>query len=466
MKKIGLVFLTFIFLITSCWYPVTASADFDRDQLKKSVFKVYLDYLVNVDGLGAATISVHGTTFAIGKKGQKIRYLVTNYHVMDQNEVIQDVAKQIVDALQTIGRYTNVENVAKYVHIQEMHPYIMLYDAPIDVKLTKAMAANDLAVIEIVNDNERLNVDPLVFGDSNTVKTGDKVYAYGFPGIVDQLNGFYLGRERATARPSDVSYTNGEVNQKTQISVQGSYPLDVIHSTVPISAGNSGGPLVNENGYVIGINTYGSKQGNNYNVAMVPTYLLDLLDSIGIAYEKTGDPISVSSSSFIGKLAGNPIAIIAAVVLIILIVLAIVVIALFSSRKKHNVTKAEPLPQNPIQNNLVQNNVVQNQPKPILVGVSGHFAGNNLSVNGTLIFGRDPAQCQVVFPANNTDISRRHSCLSFNVAAQSFVLEDLNSSNGTYLFNGQRVIPGQSHYLKSGEKFYLGVPINMFEVRV
>ncbi|WP_047811732.1 trypsin-like peptidase domain-containing protein [Desulfosporosinus acididurans] len=454
-------------MITSFLYPVKkASADFDREQLKKSVFKVYVDYLVNVDGLGAATISVHGTTFAIGKKGEKIKYLITNYHVMDQNKVIQDVAKQIVDALQAIGRYTSIENVAKYVHIEKMHPYIMLYDAPIDIKLTKAMEVNDLAVIEIVNDNERLNVDPLVFGDPNTVKTGDKVYAYGFPGIVDQLNGFYLGRERATARPSDVSYTNGEVNQKTQISVQGSYPLDVIHSTVPISGGNSGGPLVNENGYVIGINTYGSTQGNNYNVAMVPTYLLSLLDNIGISYEKTNGSRNVSSSSFIGKLTGNPIVILAAVVLIILIILAIVLIAINTSRKKNKVNQVETLPQNPIQNNPVQNNLIHNQPKPLLIGVSGHFAGNNLSVHGALIIGRDPAQCQVVFPANNTDISRRHSCLSYNSDAQSFVLEDLNSSNGTYLFNGQRVIPGQPHYLKSGEKFYLGVPNNMFEVRV
>ncbi|MDP4126542.1 MAG: trypsin-like peptidase domain-containing protein [Bacillota bacterium] len=465
MRKKGLLlFLTIVFLSTSCWYPMTASAEFDRDALKKSVFKVYVDYLVNVDGLGAATIGVHGTTFAIGKKGEKIKYLVTNYHVMDPNEVIQDVAKQIVQALQNAGRYATVENVAKFVHIQEMNPYIMLYDAPIEVKLTKSMVANDLAVIEIVNDNERLNVDPLVFGDPNSVKTGDKVYAYGFPGIVDQLDGFYLGRERAAARPSDVSFTNGEVNQKTQVSVQGSYPLDVIHSTVPIAAGNSGGPLVNENGKVIGINTYGSTQGNNYNVAMVPTYLLALLDSIGITYEKTGSPMQ--SSSFIAKLFANPIAIIAAVVLVILIVLAIVLIAISSSRKKKNAHQVELIPQNPNQYNPNQYNLIQKQAIPILTGVSGHFAGNNLNVTGAMIIGRDPAQCQVVFPANTTDISRRHCCITFNEAAQSFALEDLNSSNGTYLYNGQRIIPGQPHFLKNGEKFYLGVPSNMFEVRV
>jgi Trypsin-like serine proteases, typically periplasmic, contain C-terminal PDZ domain len=440
---------------------MTASAEFDRDLIKKSVFKVNVDYLVNVDGLGAATISVHGTTFAIGKKGEKVKYLVTNYHVMDQNEVINDVAKQIVEALQTIGKYTTAENVARFVHIQEMHPYITLYDAPIEVKLTKSMAANDLAVIEIVNDNERLNVDPLVFGDSNSVKTGDKVYAYGFPGIVDKLDSFYLGAERASARPSDVSFTNGEVNQKTQVSVQGSYPLDVIHSTVPISAGNSGGPLVNENGNVIGINTYGSTQGNNYSVAMVPTYLLALLDSIGITYEKTSSSHEMSSSSLITKLLANPIAITAAVVLVILCVLAIVLIALSVSRKKKIVPPVES-----VQQNQNQYNMIQKQPIPILAGVSGHFAGNNLSVSGAMIIGRDPAQCEVVFPANTTDISRRHCCLSFNPAAQSFVLEDLNSANGTYLFNGQRVIPGQPHYLKNCEKFYLGVPSNMFEVRL
>ncbi|HWQ43103.1 MAG TPA: FHA domain-containing protein [Desulfosporosinus sp.] len=163
--------------------------------------------------------------------------------------------------------------------------------------------------------------------------------------------------------------------------------------------------------------------------------------------------------SAIAKLFANPITTIAAVVLVILIVL-IVLIVISSSRKKKNVLSVEsPLDPN-------QLSMSRNWSNPILAGVSGHFAGNNMIISGVMIIGRDSGQCQVVFPASTTDISRRHCSISFDLATQSFVLEDLNSSNGTYLSNGQCLIPGQPHYLKNVERFYLGVPSNMFEVRI
>jgi len=459
-KRLSLIFVS-ILLVLSCLFPALAMAEFDRDAIKKSVFKLYVDYVVRVDGIGTGIIRIQGTTFAIGKKGEKVKYLVTNYHIMDQNEVINDAVNDILNAYKEHGISASPENIAKSVHVQEMHPYIILYDAPIEIKLHKPMLANDLAVIAIVNDNERLNVAPLVFGDPDSVKTGDKVYAYGYPGIVDQLVSFYEGSRRVTAKPEDVSVTNGEVNQKTIVSRQGSDPLNVIISTAPSTHGNSGGPLVNDNGTVIGIITYGSSNNNNYTVSMVPNNLISVLDTVGIPYEKAAvtppgpvtPEVQTPNSSSVAALLAKPAVIIAAVVLVVLIGLSFV----FISKKRGPVP---PTPDNP----SIKDDTIQ--ASPVLVGVSGHFAGNNMDLTGTMIIGRDPAQCQLVFPANTTDVSRRHCCISFNTATQSFVLEDLNSSNGTYLANGQRVLPGHLQYLKDGDKFYLGVPGNMFEVKV
>ena len=47
-----------------------------------------------------------------------------------------------------------------------------------------------------------------------------------------------------------------------------------------------------------------------------------------------------------------------------------------------------------------------------------------------------------------------------------FVLEDLGSTNGTYLVTGDRVWPGQPRDLRPGDRFYVGDTRNQFEVRM
>jgi len=47
----------------------------------------------------------------------------------------------------------------------------------------------------------------------------------------------------------------------------------VIQHTAPISPGNSGGPLFNEQGYVVGINTFLAEGGQNLNFAIPIDYV-------------------------------------------------------------------------------------------------------------------------------------------------------------------------------------------------
>ena len=52
---------------------------------------------------------------------------------------------------------------------------------------------------------------------------------------------------------------------------QSSHYADVIQTATPISAGNSGGPLLSEDAKLIGVNTFGqtSSQGLNFAVSIV-----------------------------------------------------------------------------------------------------------------------------------------------------------------------------------------------------
>lgn len=103
---------------------------------------------------------------------------------------------------------------------------------------------------------------------------------------------------------------------------------------------------------------------------------------------------------------------------------------------------------------------------PELVGINGPLAGRVYQIrdNG-LIIGRDSISCQVVVPASQASVSRIHCYITYNPISGMFIINDRNSTHGTYLANGSRVYHTQPVALKSGDRFYLGTQGNTFEVR-
>lgn len=103
---------------------------------------------------------------------------------------------------------------------------------------------------------------------------------------------------------------------------------------------------------------------------------------------------------------------------------------------------------------------------PELVGITGPLAGMiyQIGANG-LIIGRDSISCQVVIPASQIKVSRIHCYVTFNSMSGMFVINDRNSTHGTFLANGSRISYAQPAALKSGDRFYLATPENTFEVR-
>jgi serine protease Do len=96
----------------------------------------------------------------------------------------------------------------------------------------------DIAVIKV----DRKNLPVAVLGDSATVKPGQIVFAIGSPfGLANTLT---MGVVSATGRREVIPSAG-----RTRIYA------DLIQTDAAINSGNSGGPLVNSRGEVIGINT-------------------------------------------------------------------------------------------------------------------------------------------------------------------------------------------------------------------
>ena len=121
---------------------------------------------------------------------------------------------------------------------------------------------DDLAVIQLSSPPTGLKALPL--GDSQTVKSGQSITVFGFPASI-QTNGSESGQSASVvANTGTVSAAN------IQASPGGDLPrLDqAIQHQAPTSPGDSGGPIVDQNGKVIAITTLGSTQGQNSNYSI------------------------------------------------------------------------------------------------------------------------------------------------------------------------------------------------------
>ena len=97
----------------------------------------------------------------------------------------------------------------------------------------------------------------------------------------------------------------------------------------------------------------------------------------------------------------------------------------------------------------------------VIRGMSGNFAGQEFQVNGSLVFGRSPQGCNVLFPDNVKGVSRNHCKVESNGA--SVTITDIGSSYGTFL-NGRKLAPYTPTPLNNGDTFYLGDRANSFSV--
>jgi S1-C subfamily serine protease/antitoxin component YwqK of YwqJK toxin-antitoxin module len=171
-----------------------------------------------------------GSGFFLSEDG----YIATNYHVVEDAEEIQ------VEYLQQGNK--------------RIHPAVVVVSDK----------QNDLSIIKIKDPSfRRLAIIPYAF--STSIKdVGSSVFTLGYP--MTQIMG------------EEIKFTDGKINSKTGIGG------DITHYqiSVPIQPGNSGGPLFDEQGYLVGITSSGLDRdrftAQNVNYAVKSSYLKNLID--------------------------------------------------------------------------------------------------------------------------------------------------------------------------------------------
>ena len=108
-------------------------------------------------------------------------------------------------------------------------------DRTFNARLVGCDDISDLAVLRI----DCADLSPAQFGDSSTLRVGDTVVAIG-----DPLGAAFRG-----------TYTNGIVSAINRDVDMNGRTMTLIQTNAALNSGNSGGPLINCYGQVIGINT-------------------------------------------------------------------------------------------------------------------------------------------------------------------------------------------------------------------
>lgn len=134
---------------------------------------------------------------------------------------------------------------------------VTLYDKKAyDARLVGSDPSNDLAILQI--DAPASELKPLPLGDSSSLKVGQPVVAIGNP----------LGYN-STETEGIISALGRDIQAPNGFTISGAIQTDA-----PLTNGNSGGPLIDANGRVIGINSQvatnpsGTAQANGIGFAV------------------------------------------------------------------------------------------------------------------------------------------------------------------------------------------------------
>ena len=158
-------------------------------------------------GSGTGVSEASGSGFIYSSDG----YIITNHHVIED-------AKKVTVIL---------HNSAEY-----------------EAQIVGSDSLSDIAVLKI-NPDKDTPLIPMEIGNSDELVVGESVVAIGCPAGIEFIGTVTDGIVSAINRNVEISNDYG-TNQKT---------MTLIQTNATINHGNSGGPLINTRGQVIGINT-------------------------------------------------------------------------------------------------------------------------------------------------------------------------------------------------------------------
>lgn len=447
-RRIISVFIVFVLLFALTSTAMAASGGNAAAGSRSGVARVLALYELYLgdESLGV-TLPAVGSSFGVGKAGKETDIFVTNRHV-------------VADAVQEWSTYELIYYIQGEAGLREYSSHYEDETVPVNHKLVRAYLLRDdyaysddtgldssrsvpcsviyvadegepdLAVLRAAEPVEGRTALPLAPAEGGGVEVGDTVYALGYPLSADAATTDERRHTDYAGSVESITVTTGVVSRFVDYS---GASARIIQHDAAINGGNSGGPLINEKGAVVGVNTISfnlngiNSSETNHSGSVASEHVMRVLDSIGIEYDS-----AVSS--------GFPVALVVAAAAVLAVIVAVVLLA----RRRRSSPQPAATPASgpaPAQELRIQ-------------GQSGAFSGRRFALNGQVRIGRDPAANDLVYPDGTPGISHRHCVVA--LSGGQLTLTDLGSSYGTFLSGGRKLAPNQPVPLRVGDRFYLG----------
>jgi len=411
-RKLAALILTVLLI---CGFAVPVSAELNVD-VRDSVVVVSTCLDTQAGQINFGT----GTGFFINDQ-----YLITNHHVVDtflgygEGQQIS----LVIDGMELVGR----AKIRAYFDSDEyVEAYIVGYDEKKDIALLRLdKPTNDRVPLKLKVPTEDM--------------VGSTIYAVGYPGLADNT----VADATEFWGKNDATVTSGTISRLVTQSGTGQQNVQI---DCDIKHGNSGGPVVTPDGYVVGVATWGlmSSDLESINYAVNISEAIYLLNQYGVSYTLASDAEQQSAEETVpvvqeqGKLENLSIILISGAALLVIAVLVVIIIVMKKGSKKSSpavpvVPAAQPTVRSYSRTNYGA--VAKVGAQPILIG-----RGSN---------------CTLCFPNNAPGVSASHCTVQWDAITKEFVVVDMNSTYGTFLLSGQKMHPNQPYRLHAGDKFYL-----------
>lgn len=154
----------------------------------------------------------------------------------------------------------------------------VIRDVSIGAKIDKQSVEMDFAVLKM--DDKLAGCKSLPLRNSETLVQLEDCYALGFPTITT------FSQDGVKLTSDDVTITDGKVSKVSTIK-----GVEYVVNTASVTSGNSGGPLVDEDGNVVGIIQGKQTDGmsDSYSYAIASNALIETLDKFAVTYTSPDD---------------------------------------------------------------------------------------------------------------------------------------------------------------------------------
>lgn len=508
MKRVKRIISLIAVLCMVFTMNLTAFATADSNpavaEARNGVIQVRVYY---IDDTGREWPLQNGSGFLLGTASGATT-LITNYHVVTFDESERNALNAYFADLGVDVNFHNANDVNVEVRVAVKR------DVEIVATYVNGSEKTDFAILELAQPI--YDRKPLVVRGSAELTATQQVYALGFPAVQSWVE------DDSVYTTQDVTVTGGIINKLHQIN-----DINYVSHSAKTSDGNSGGPLVDSTGAVVGVNTigYGEYVPDSFGSIAIDE-VTSILDALGIAYERAGSTLAEETlveetpvedvpveeapvvetpveesvvetpaveTTIVEEEKGTNVGLIAGIgVAAVAVVGAIIAVAVSSSKKKKAVPAPMPMtgpvapaapvaPVAPVPPSFVNTMPMDTGAgeTSVLGGGAGEtsvLGGGSMQPTATLIRKKNGETANIMKPMFVIGKERQKVdfCIPDNNSVSRkhanivckdgvYYIVDNNSTNYTFV-NGNKVNPNQEVKLNSGDKIKLAD--EEFEFRV